>query len=241
MLSHVFYFMFLVFSPLLFFAFAGLFLCFSFLFDCFCLFFDFAVFCSWFLFGFACLLLHLFVFFVRSSLFLFFGLFPLCMFSYHLKAPSRINWLGVTPIPERTLCCPSGRRCALPQAPSSFRRTNINSAFHPINAWNLPTPLCASGALALVTFAKYIVISCSSARGALKSRKSFAFRARGSVSEVYLWVVFDYAEATWPKMIPYRLQHSPKMAELAPRWHQRSHKVALLDPKWSQHSSQKPT
>ena len=47
-------------------------------------------------------------------------------------------------------------------------------------------------------------------------------------------VVLDYAEATWSKMNPYSLQHSPKSPKLAPRWHQGSQKVALLDPKfWS--------
>ena len=46
------------------------------------------------------------------------------------------------------------------------------------------------------------------------------FRLQGqgeSVLEVYLWVVFDYAEATWSKMTPYSPQHSPKVAELGPK------------------------
>ena len=36
----------------------------------------------------------------------------------------------------------------------------------------------------------------------------------GSVSEVYLWIVFDYAEATWSKMSPYSL---PKITEVSPK------------------------
>ena len=39
----------------------------------------------------------------------------------------------------------------------------------------------------------------------------------GSVWEVYLWVVFDYAEATWFKMMLYSLEHSRKIAEVGPK------------------------
>ena len=46
------------------------------------------------------------------------------------------------------------------------------------------------------------------------------FRLQGQGVErfgVYLWCVFDYAGATWSKMIPYSLQHSPKITEVGPK------------------------